>query len=160
MKSLLFASALWVMATQAAALSCIAPDPIRTFQQVSEADETYYVLYGALEFDEALLPRPGGTQFDRTPAPIAAQFSGTGLTATGFDAALERAITLQITCAGPWCGSAQSGVEAIYFVQAREPDLTVIAGACGGTIFANPTQETRAALTQCMQGGPCSPQPF
>lgn len=160
MKPLLFAAALASIGVQAQALSCLRPDPVATFQRLAAAPESYFVLYGQLTFDQADLP-PGVSQDQmRTPDPIAARFTGKGLTREGFTNPYESDVTLQIGCAGPWCGSARRGVDAIYFVEATDPPVTMQAGPCGGMIFEEPSEAVLDMLTSCMQGAACSPQPL
>ncbi|MEO1640859.1 MAG: hypothetical protein AAFU41_16585 [Pseudomonadota bacterium] len=142
--------------TQAQALSCMRPDPISTFAFLAAESDPYFVIYGTLIFDEALLPTGVSNQQSQEPAPIPARFDGKGLSSEGFVNDYVSDMILQVTCAGPWCGTAQSGVEAVIFVASEQP-ITVEAGACGGRIFENPDQATLDALTTCMQGGPCSP---
>lgn len=160
MKTILLAAALAMISGQVHALSCMRPDPIETFKRIAAAPEDYFVLYGELTFDESLLP--SGVLDNRTgaPGPIAAQFDGLGLTRQGFTSSYVSPVTLEIGCAGPWCGSAASGVDALYFVRATDPPVTMVAGACGGMIFEKPPQAVLDMLTSCMQGGACSPQPL
>jgi hypothetical protein len=158
MKSVILATGLMALAGQATALSCVRPDPIATFQQVAAAPEAYFVLYGQLTFDESALPAGVSQNSVREPAPIPAQFVGKGLTTEGFTNDYISPVTLQVGCAGPWCGSARSGVDALYFVRANEPPVTMQASPCGGMIFEEPDQATLDAITACMQGGPCLPQ--
>lgn len=157
MKAPMLAAALALIAGQASALSCIRPDPIDTFQRLAAAEESYFVLSGTLTFDEDLLP-PGVSQ-NQTPAPevIPARFNGMGLTRDGFVNAYVSPINLQVTCAGPWCGSAQSGMEGVFFVEATKPLATVIADPCGGMIFAPVSDAQKEMLTSCMAGGTCQP---
>jgi hypothetical protein len=136
------------------------PDPIETFQRLSQAPESYFVLYGKLTFDETALPEGVSMDQFREPDPIDARFEGKGLTLDGFTNAYFSDVTLQIGCAGPWCGSARSGVEAVYFVEATAPPVTMQAGPCGGMIFEEPTDATLQMLSSCMQGGTCLPEPF
>lgn len=159
MKAPMIAAMLALTTGQAHALSCMRPDPIETFQRVAAAEESYFVLSGTLTFDETLLP-PGVSQNPiGTPAVIPAQFSGKGLTSDGFVNDYISPINLQITCAGPWCGSAQSGMEAVFFVEATRPLATVIADPCGGMIFSRVSAATKDMLTSCMAGGTCTPLP-
>ena len=160
MKPLLLASALVMIAGQSHALSCMRPDPIETFQSLAAAPESYFVLYGQITFDKAELP--DGVSMDQFRAPdlIAARFEGKGLTRNGFTSDYFSDVNLQVQCAGPWCGSARSGVDAVYFVEAMDPPVTMIADPCGGRIFEEPTDAVLEMLTSCMQGGTCSPQPF
>ena len=160
MKPFLLAAALAAIAGQGHALSCMRPDPIETFQRLAAAPESYFVLYGQLTFDEADLPAGVSMDQTRNPDPIAARFNGKGLTPDGFTHDYVSDVILQIGCAGPWCGSARSGVDAVYFVAVTDPPVTVQAGPCGGMIFEEPTDAVLDMLTSCMQGGPCSPQPL
>ena len=161
MKPLILAAMLAVICGQAQALSCLRPDPITTFQQLAASPDSYFVLYGTLTFDESALPQ-GSNSFEEIapPDPIPARFVGKGLSKAGFARPYISRAMLQVTCAGPWCGSARSGAEAIYFVLASDPPVTMQAGACGGMIFEEPAQDVLDMLTSCMQGGPCTPLPF
>lgn len=159
MKATALALSFAAVAGQAAALSCIRPDPIATFNRVAAAPEDYYVLYGTLTFDEGALPAGVSDKAfaDATPDPIPAFFRGKGLTREGFVSDYISPAVLQVSCAGPWCGSARSGVDAVYFVRADTDPVQMEAGACGGMIFEEPGQDVLAALTACMQGGDCRP---
>jgi hypothetical protein len=152
MRRLVCVATLVAMAGQAQALSCMRTDPISTFQQLAAAPEDYYVLHGTLVFDASVLPPFVQQDAVPDPAPIPAQFTGKSLTSAGFTNDYMGPISLQVTCAGPWCGTAQSGQEAIIFVPAGDPPLTVTADPCGGRLFYDTTPEVLAMLTSCMQG--------
>jgi len=151
---------LFGLATQAAALSCLRPDPIDTFHRVAAAEESYYVLYGQLDFDAGALPGLVDQRRVLEPEPIPARFTGKGLTRSGFDADYSAAVDLQIRCAGPWCGSANAGVDAVIFARVDDGAVTVEVGACGGTIFENPGQPVLDMLASCMRGERCLSQPL
>jgi len=156
----LLAVALALTATQATALSCMRPDPIETFQRLAAAPESYFVISGVLTFDEDDLPEPTGGFDDPPPEPIAGRFVGKGLSQAGFATPYVSDVLLQIGCAGPWCGSAQSGVEGVFFVPAGGAPVTLQAEPCGGMIFYEPAPAVLDMLTSCMQGGTCSPAQF
>lgn len=160
MKPLFVAAMLSMIAGQGQALSCLAPDPVMTFQQLAAAPESYYVLLGQLTFDASKLPAAVSSDQSRAPAPIPARFVGKGLTEQGFTNTYHSDALLQVGCAGPWCGSARSGVDAIYFVRASDPPVTMQADPCGGMIFEAPTQATLDKLVACMRGDACLPQPL
>ncbi|MFQ1699375.1 hypothetical protein ACJ5NV_02155 [Loktanella agnita] len=160
MKSFTLALALSALATQSAALSCMRPDPVETFNRVAAAPDDYYVLYGQLTFDTDALPEAVSQIPVAEPDPIDAFFRGKGLTRQGFTSDYISPAALQVTCAGSWCGSARSGVDALYFVRADGAPVTMEAGACGGMIFEQPDQATLNMMVSCMQGGECSPQPL
>lgn len=160
MKPFLVAAALAMISGQAQALSCLRPDPIDTFQRVAAAAESYHVFYGQLTFDENALPSGVLANQTRIPDPIPGRFVGKSLTADGFTRDYVSNVMLQIGCAGPWCGSARSGVDAVYFVPATDPPVTMQANPCGGMIFEDPSEAVLDMLTSCMQGSACSPQPL
>lgn len=161
MKPLILATLFAVICGEAQALSCLRPDPVATFQRLASEPDSYFVLYGRLTFDENMLPEGTNSFEDNAPPdPIPARFEGKGLSKAGFTTPYVSNVLLQVTCAGPWCGSARSGIDAIYFVPASDPPVTMQAGACGGMIFEDPTPAVLEALTRCMQGGPCTPLPF
>lgn len=160
MRAIFMVVCLMWLATQANALSCARPDPIMTFKELAAAPENYFVLYGEMKFDEALLPPGVSALPTAVPDPIPAQFRGKGLTRRGFTSDYISPVTLDVSCLGSWCGSARSGGDAIYFVEAKEPPVTMRAEPCGGRIFADPSQDVLDMLVSCMQGGPCSPQPL
>lgn len=153
----LLTSVLILATTQVSALSCMRPDPIMTFQFLASEPEPYFVIYGTLDFDAALLPPALSDDQMRIIGPIPAQFTGKGLSGAGFVTDYVSPVSLQITCAGQWCGAAQSGVSSVIFVEASEAPVTITAGPCGGRIFENPSDAVLQTLTRCMQGGPCSP---
>lgn len=156
MKAPLLAAAFAVIAGQASALSCMRPDPIRTFQELAAAEERYFILSGTLTFDESLLPEPV-SQLPEDDLTVPAQFTGKGLTRAGFVNDYVSPVNLQVTCAGPWCGTVQSGVEGVFFVQATEPFATIIADPCGGMIFNRVSEAEREMLRSCLAGGTCQP---
>ncbi|SFR31652.1 hypothetical protein SAMN04488005_0130 [Yoonia tamlensis] len=142
-----------LMAGQLQALSCMRPDPVAAFAQIAQAPEPYYVLYGRLSFDETALPAGFRDTFDGEPAPIPARFEGKGLTNAGFTSDFISPAQLQVECAANYCGTAQSGIDALFFVRADQTPVTMIAGPCGGMIFPEPSQALRDQITACMQGG-------
>ena len=158
MKSIFIAMLLTTFGGQAFALSCIRPDPIATFKQVAAAPDSYFVLYGELTFDEGRLPSGVSDNQMREIDPIPAQFRGKGLTRQGFPTDYVSPAMLEIGCAGPWCGSARSGGNALYFVKAADVPVTMVAGVCGGMIFQDPSVAVLDMITSCMQGGACSSQ--
>lgn len=162
MKTILFASCLFLAAQQVSALSCIRPDPVTTFNRLAEAPEPYHVLYGQLTFDEAALTtEPIERGFDNpNPVPIPAFFRGKGLQRDGFTSDYIGPAILQISCVDPWCGSTRSGVDAVFFVRADSDPVQMDAKVCGGMIFEEPGQETLDALKSCMRGEDCLPAPF
>ena len=160
MRKLMLTAAIAAIAGQGHALSCLRPDAIETYQRLAAAPESYFVLKGTLTFDESALPPSVGSNDTIAPDPIPGSFVGTGLTQGGFDADYVSEVLLQVQCAGPWCGSAQSGVEAVWFVPFSDPPATLQADPCGSMTFYDPAPETVAMLESCMRGETCTPVAF
>lgn len=149
-----------LIAGQAAALSCLRPDPVAAYQNALDAPERYYVLHGALSFDEALLPQ--GLVNDRAqPQPFAAVFSGEGLTQDGFKPTSLRDVVIQSSCAGPWCGRMRADTPHLMFAKETDAGLVIEVGPCGGAVFAAPTPKMLDQMVQCIRGQACVPaDPF
>lgn len=148
-------------ANQAAALSCIPPDPVAAYQKAAAAPDTYYVLYGAFAFDTKAAPK--GTDGMAEPAkqaPISAMFRGNGLSKTGFNLRFDQMITIQPVCVGPWCGAVSPHTPALAFVRADGDQLIAEVGPCGGHIFLNPSQGDLDNIVQCINGNCPSTQPL
>ena len=155
MKQVLFAAALAVVATQGAALSCMRPDAVGTFNTLSGQREGYYILHGTLDFDASKQPQ-GVVNKERNPDPIAAHFEGFGLNAAGFTSRFDRDVVLQPVCFGPWCGTQVPGVTSLFFAKIVGEQIVISADPCGTTIFPEPPQSVLDAMTDCINGD-CTP---
>jgi len=142
--------------TQVVALSCLRPDPANSFAQFRDSADAYYIMHGTLTFDQSLMPQ-GVQNNPRDPDPLPANFVGNGLTADGFTVPLDRQITLQPICAGPWCGTLESGTDYLIFARALDDGISLDIDPCGVHAFPNPSQETRDKMAVCLNGGPCAP---
>ena len=137
------------------------PDPVRTFAEVSKVETPYYILYGTLEFNTRKLPRAVDQEAQAipTPDPVDARFDGAGLTLEGFTTEFAGDVVLQPTCAGPWCGQAQAGVPSLMFGAVNGDTITIVADACSTWIFPEPSQAQLDAMTDCINGRSCEPEP-
>ncbi len=146
------ACVLALVASEAAALSCIRPTIADSFARAEEVPEDIYLLKGTLTFDERLLPETDMLNDGWKPSPIAAQFRGFALNSVGFTTRYDRTVSLQPLCVGPWCGGAVSGEVAIMFAKVVGPDLVIEAPACGGGIFYNVTPQMEQQAIDCING--------
>jgi len=146
--------ALMLLGSQAAALSCIAPDPVMSFHQADEDPDPIFILHGQVIFDESLLPQ-GVVNETRDPDPIPGVFQGAALTRTGFNAPFESDVTVQSICAGPWCGGMASGAPYLMFVRDTAAGLVVEVNPCGGTVFQDPAVQVLDQMTHCIRGERC-----
>jgi hypothetical protein len=142
---------------QASALSCLRPDAVATFLQLEAAPESYMVLHGRLVFDEGAIPRDMSSDAPQNNVLISGAFTGKALTMEGFTSPYQAPVNLEILCFGPWCGSAVSGEDAVFFVKADTDPATAVAQPCGDMIFYNPDQQLLESLTECMRGVACTP---
>jgi hypothetical protein len=142
----------------ALALSCEPADPLSAFGSAEAAPDRYVVLLGRLDFDPALMPEggyvEGATGTAPAPAPVPARFRGEGLAARGFAPSPVEAMTLQPSCAGPWCGSVEPG-DWLLFARLTPQGPVVEVGPCGGTVFERPPQAVLDRLAACMRGEAC-----
>ncbi|MCP1167440.1 hypothetical protein [Limimaricola litoreus] len=145
-------------AQPAAALSCLVPDPIRSFAEIDAAPEIYRAYVGRFAFDASKLPRSdAAANVSTSPEPIPADFTGHQLGPTGFDTEIETAMILQPSCAGPWCGALVPGKEVLVFARVEEGRLIVDLEPCPGTVQAAPDAAMRERLAACLRGEACAP---
>jgi hypothetical protein len=158
-RALLLAAVL-LPATRAAALTCVPPDPLRSFREADASPERYVVLHGRLRFDPAgmpglgTLPPPGAAE--TLLDPVAAQFEGFALGPDGFTRPVRAAVTLEPTCFGQFCGSIGPGEGWLLFARTSEAGrYRVEVDPCGAWAFDRVTEDTLDALVTCLQGGSC-----
>ena len=123
------AAALCLIASQAAALSCMPPDLATTFNRMNEVPEDVYVLRGT--------------------------FAGEALTREGFVSRFVSPVIVQSVCYGPWCGGVGSGEDLITFAKIIDGAVVVEVDPCGSTVFYNPTPKMESDLISCIRGETC-----
>jgi hypothetical protein len=157
MRLLPLVAVLSFIASQTVALSCVRPDPVRAFQTASAATESYIVIYGSFDFDVTLLPPDVQDESgqDAIAAAIPSEFTGNGLSPSGFEQAMIRKITIQPICFGPWCGQMPANAPVLAFAKQTEAGYVVEADPCGGWVFANPSQDVLDQMTACLRGEDC-----
>lgn len=148
--------------TQAAALSCSMPDPVRTYLDYLEEGGDFAVLHGNLFFDVSLLPLKGPTDGpgpggDTEMPPIPALFDGAVLGPAGPMGTAPPALLLQPVCFGQYCGYASEGPH-VLFARTTPDGHVVRLGLCGGTVF-EPDPDTLARLGACLRGEDCVAPP-
>ena len=158
-RSLVLGSAL-LAATQAAALSCIRPDPAQSFRMAQESPDRYVVLYGSLSADPALFP-PSDGSFTQPlpaildPAPVPATFTGHSLTREGFTRDASGPLLLQPTCAGPWCGGPPGPGLLLVFARLTEAGQVIEIDPCGTWVFPDPSLAMLELMAACLRGEAC-----
>ena len=153
----LIAALMAAVASPALALSCVRPDVAATYLRAAEAEETYIVVHGTLQFNQRKLPKAKGNESPPTTR-IPARMTGKALTKSGFDHEFERNITLEVQCFGPWCGGAGSGETYLAFLQRTGSGYVMVADPCASLSFQNPDPDKLSTVQQCFNGGPCKPR--
>ena len=153
-KILLPALALCVAASQAAALSCVAPDAVRSFQTAANSDKTFVILNGTFEF----AARPEVTTDNPRAENYLTKFKGLLLTNNGFTDEVEVPITVNTSCAANWCGSMTPGTPYLAFVEQDETRLTLNVGPCLDMALQDPSVEMLDSIVSCAKGQDCTPK--
>lgn len=131
-------------ATEAAALSCMAPDVRRSFRDAQAAPETYVIVQGMLTMQNPNRSRVG-------------RLEGHMATRDGFTRPFSARVRLRHTCLGPWCGSVSPGA-VLAFVQRNGDGYLIQEGPCSGNVFYSPTEQQIRQVIRCLRGGACKPQ--
>ena len=146
--------------TPAMALSCIAPDPAFTFNELNKRAERYTIVVGTLTYDRPAASEATPTPSLALPKPqerrIAARLKGHVVSKSGFTTPYDKQVSLHISCAGDWCGGAKSGTTYLAFVNIDKNPPEVTANACGTMMFADPTAATKRQMVDCVNGRSCS----
>ena len=140
----------------ALALSCLAPSVERSFARFDASEDTYVVVHGRLTLDETALPK--GMTVDRDPPPLTvvrAKLQGFSLTRQGFTLPFEQAVSLEVSCLGPWCGSAKNGEDALAFLRKDAEGYVLAVEPCGGALFETPKLEQLDQAKKCLRTGAC-----
>ena len=155
MKHILAAATLSALATDALALSCMAPSVAQSYAWADAADEAYVVLYGGFMFGT---PPSNDTGDINAPlvVDVDASFVGHALTRDGFQPINPLDLTVRLDCAGPWCGALpdDSGV-MLAFVEQSDDGLLLTLGPCGGSLFSRVSREDFNTVEACMKQGAC-----
>lgn len=150
------AIALTLTASQAAALSCLAPDVARGFNQIAASEKTYVVLHGSFSF--AKRPPRSEEQRPQTQS-FGSKFTGKLLTGNGFtDEVADVLVNINSNCAASWCGEITPNAEYIAFVEQDGRSLTLQAEACPTFAFFEPTSEMISQVEDCAAGRDCRPE--
>lgn len=154
-RSVLSASMLMLVASQAAALSCMRPDVARSFNFAAEADESYSVFMGTFEYEQVQRPR-GGDIFNPEGYDIPARFTGQGLGADGFGAIEPVNVTISVQCSASWCGGPPPlQTQTLAFVERTSAGYVLKADACNSSYFSPVLVEDLDRVESCMRGTGC-----
>lgn len=146
--------ALLMTAGPALSLSCIRPDPVRSYQQAADAEEVYLLVTGTLSHDPASVPpKPEDGQSATMPATLTGAF----LNADRFEGAFAAPVTVSLDCVASWCGQMpEPSAEVLAFLQETPTGYALSLGPCGGWMFVDPTEAQIERVVACHTGGDCA----
>lgn len=128
------AAAAMLIASPAVALSCMPPSFDHSFDQARDAKETYGILAGSIDVNEAKVKQ--ASKDGTTPYSVMGMFTGAAVYSEGLSEEFQREITVEVKCYGPWCGNAQDIEDVIFFAKLGPAgSLMVEDNPCGGTFF-------------------------
>ncbi|SEN21816.1 hypothetical protein [Palleronia pelagia] len=135
----------------ALALSCRAPDVVRSYLDADASDDFYTVVLGRI--------RAGTPISSHTPSRdlrIAARMRGRALGPDGFARPIARPVQLNITCLSEWCGQPPpQDRDLLIFLRHEDGRLVLDLGPCPQWLFQNPNSEQVARVADCHTGGAC-----
>ncbi|WP_172298591.1 hypothetical protein [Pseudoruegeria sp. HB172150] len=134
--------------TQAAALSCMAPDAMKAFSDASAAEEVYMIVLGT--FSGGPGPRPDGTT-NGDSREYEVTFEGHTVSQGGPTEPLSQTVHVVESCIGPWCAELQTDVETLTFLRVDSPEAVPVLAidACYSNVFPQPTEETLEVIRDC-----------
>ena len=144
------------LAGQANALSCLRPSVQSSFRTADASEAAYVLAIGRVQ------PLPGeeiapadDTPNDRKGYSVRTRFDGRIADAAGFETEASFPLTVEVECAGPWCGGVPLD-RNILFVERRGEEIVLVEGPC--PLFAlDATPEAEAAALSCLRGEACTP---
>ncbi|WP_281826448.1 hypothetical protein [Jannaschia rubra] len=144
------------MAGQANALSCLRPSVQRSFATASESDAQYVLAVGRIRLlPGEKVPSTGSDPNARQGYSVKARFDGKLAAADGFTEDAAFPLTVQVECAGAWCGGVPLD-RVLAFIERRGEENVLVESPCPAfALSARP--ETIAAAEACLSGGDCTP---
>lgn len=139
----------------ALALSCLRPTVADSYAAADASDAAYLLVLGRIDLLPGQTPRSFDGRRGGEDYTLQAYLTGTQGGTDGFRRAVAFPLTLEIGCAGPWCGSVPDG-KVLMFVERRGGEHVLELGACP-QFALSATPEIVARASQCLADGPCAP---
>ena len=144
-----------LLAAPAWSLSCLRPDTVFLYQEVTGSDDDYYIVKGTLAFLEAInAPTPHQTK--NSTSDTRARVTGMALSRSGLNVPFDRDVTVHAKCSAVWCPDLESLSKNTFLMALKldGDDLTLLRTACGG--LAVPwDQDGEDRLLDCHLNGNC-----
>ncbi|MDT0681841.1 hypothetical protein RM543_04020 [Roseicyclus sp. F158] len=147
----LLVAAATLSAGQAAALSCLRPDPVRIYTQARDAEEAFRIAYGQLDLSAVSFPQmesydvgaPETRDFPGIP------FEGHAITKDGFTVPVSTPVTVRLSCLGPWCPTPPGPEPMMMALEQIGDDWRVDINACGGDAYGQPSKGQLERVVAC-----------
>lgn len=144
------------LAGQAQALSCLRPSVQSSFAQASEAEAQYMLAVGRLQLlPDEKIPAVGDDPNDRKGYSVQTRFDGRLAAADGFTEEASFPLTVEVGCAGAWCGGVPLD-RMLIFVERREGANVLVEGPCPQFALTATPEVVEGALA-CLRGAACTP---
>lgn len=141
-----------VLASQAAALSCLKPNIGRTFNFVQESADTFSMALGTVTA-KGRIPK----YVEGKPRYIPSKFKGVFLGSNGQSKEHEIDITVDAICVVHWCGGfPETDEDMLVFLKKTDVGYRLESNPCGGNYKIAPTPKEVRTLQKCMRRGKCS----
>ena len=138
------------------ALSCLQPDVGQTYQIAAQSQNSYIIVLGKLSFDGSAHPPAVRDDSDEMSQQLPARLVGKGLTQQGFNASLDRIITLNLNCLGVWCGHLAPDETMLVFLRRHDDSYVLDVGPCPQFAFPHPSKAVLKQVQQCHATGSCA----
>lgn len=140
----------------AAALSCLRPEVLRSYQEAAAAEEVYVVVSGVLSHDVDSVPE--GRNSDSPPLSFPARLTGAALATDGFTAPFDAEVEVTLSCVSAWCAPPPpQNASVLAFLRKTEAGLLLDMQPCQQWLFEDPEPEDMFALFDCHTSGNCTP---
>ena len=144
------------LAGPADALSCLRPSVAQTFTEASAAEAQYVLAVGRVSLMPGeTIPSTGDDPNDRRGYAVEARFDGVLASPTGFDDDAAFPLTVEVECAGAWCGAVPLAERVLAFVERRGDRNVLVEGPCPFWAL-RATPEVVAQAEACLRGEACA----
>jgi hypothetical protein len=149
-----------MLASPAAALSCMRPNIAVGFNWAQDKDDTFVIAVGKLT-QTGVLVEPSITIKDGlelpSPGAYSADMEARFLGKNGLGKTHTTPIQVHEECVAHWCGVFPVEDQEMVMILRKDGDELVLdSSPCQGTYQANPTPRMIKALRSCMKKGHCS----
>lgn len=144
-----------VAATPASALRCIAPSVSESYRAAAESPEDYIIGLGYFTQTGLPVPPRGDDEDinDRQSYSVEGRFIGDLFDGQGFSLDADFAVTVEVACLGPWCGSHGNAEHALFFFrQMADGSRLLEAGLCPLWMFVDPSPDMVSEVLACHAG--------